>query len=186
MSGKRSLRLKKLSSAAGQSVTLTGLTELNAQIVGLFAIAERFVSNSVVTELMPQFSAEGQEFSRSTVASVWVSFRRALQANDAHEFLVAVVVVTGIIDEAITSGRFDNSVSFYSDAVATRAKLVNRVIELLSPELNANQVLADRLALWGRSLVGDALLSVVGVSTDSNLSLVAGHSRRMNALGLPA
>lgn len=76
---------------------------------------------------------------------------------------------------------------------------------IISQRIANNQVLADRLAMWGRRITGDSLLAVRrtlglrdGVSADDHrpgaeavlegvvAQLMANHSRRMNALGLAA
>lgn len=76
---------------------------------------------------------------------------------------------------------------------------------IIAERLRGNQVLADRLAMWGRRITGDALLASrralgipVGTTADAvrdgaeaviesvNARLMAEHSRRMNALGLAA
>ena len=69
----------------------------------------------------------------------------------------------------------------------------------LRAAIAADPVLADRLALWGRSLVGDTLLLERSALRASDArdgtgedvepvftELIAGHTRRMDALGLTA
>jgi len=70
----------------------------------------------------------------------------------------------------------------------------------LSAAIEADPTLADRLALWGRALVGDTLLIARSALRASEApgtagadevepvftELIADHTRRMDALGLTA
>ena len=71
--------------------------------------------------------------------------------------------------------------------------------ELLAAEIATDPKLANRLALWGRRLVGDTLLvsrAVLGLSEHREFiasevepvftELIADHIRRMDRLGLTA
>jgi hypothetical protein len=133
-------------------------------------------------------------------------FRAAIARADWYELLLTIHVTTGMLDDffARLAAGLPNEL-----AGRVRAILVERGAE----ERGAEQVLrreleraiaeqpglADRLALWGRSLVGDALLvarsalraaeppgrgddDVEPVFTE----LIAEHTRRMDALGLTA
>ena len=73
------------------------------------------------------------------------------------------------------------------------------ILEVLRGQIEADPVLASRLAMWGRRLVGDTLLvarSALHLSgnraTDEEriepifTELIAAHTRRMDALGLTA
>ncbi|WP_254431496.1 ferritin-like fold-containing protein [Agromyces sp. Marseille-P2726] len=128
-------------------------------------------------------------------------FRQVSAGGDWYELLLGIHVTAGMLD------------SYFSRlAEGLPAELGARVRAILDEEgaavvleselrsaLDADPELADRLALWGRSLVGDTLLiarsalrasespvrdgeQVEPVFTD----LIADHTRRMDALGLTA
>lgn len=128
-------------------------------------------------------------------------FRRMTAGADWYELLLGIHVTTGMLD------------SFFSRlADGLPVELGARVRAILDEEgatvvleselkaaIQAHPGLADRLALWGRSLVGDTLLIARSALRASDASaragqrvepvfteLIADHTRRMDALGLTA
>lgn len=128
-------------------------------------------------------------------------FRQATAGADWYELLLGIHLTAGILD------------SFFSRlAEGLPADLGARVRAILDEEgaavvleselrsaIQDQPKLADRLALWGRSLVGDTFLIARSALRGSDASvrtgeqvepvfteLIADHTRRMDALGLTA
>ncbi|HLP23603.1 MAG TPA: ferritin-like fold-containing protein [Microbacteriaceae bacterium] len=125
------------------------------------------------------------------------AFKATTTGNDWWELLVSSYVTAGILDDF-----------FIGLAAGLPAPYAAEVAEILSVP-GANDVLRDivaggierepqlahRLALWARRLVGDTLLvarSALAGEKDFDhvepvfTELIAGHSRRLDALGLTA
>jgi len=131
-------------------------------------------------------------------ADQWLSrVQRISDLDDECERLLGVYVVQGIIDDAL----LECAVAMPGDSGArTREALtVSAASVVIEAELRA--VLAEhperknRCALWGRSLVGDALLIVRSLRSavsapDAPVQgfthVITRHSQRMDALGLTA
>ncbi|GAA1833898.1 ferritin-like fold-containing protein [Agromyces salentinus] len=124
----------------------------------------------------------------------------AWSEGDWYELLLAIHVTSGMLD-----GYFASLANGLPTDVARRVRgILDRggaglVLEgELAAAIAAEPGLADRLALWGRSLVGDTLLiarSALHASDARGLDekvepifteLIADHTRRMDALGLTA
>ncbi|QTX04275.1 ferritin-like fold-containing protein [Agromyces archimandritae] len=135
-------------------------------------------------------------------ADATLEFREQIQGADWWELLLGIHIASGMLDDY-----------FSHLAQALPRELRERVTELLAPDPRAAGVLeaeiergirevpglGDRLALWGRSIVGDTLLvarsalrgSESGAGPGSGVEpvfteLIAEHTRRMDALGLTA
>ncbi len=124
-----------------------------------------------------------------------------IETGDWIEMVLNVYLVSGIFD-----AFFAELADGVKDSYAKEAKEVlagdtgrDQVAELLSATIASDATVGDRLALWGRRLVGDSLLiarSALVLSdnpTDDNQKiepvfseLIATHIRRMDALGLTA
>jgi hypothetical protein len=128
-------------------------------------------------------------------------YRAAIAEADWHELLLAIHVTTGMLDEFYLrlsaglpheiAGRVAAILDDRSGADVLRRELERGIAE--------QPGLADRLALWGRSLVGDTLLvarSALRAAEPAGrrdedvepvfTELIAEHTRRMDALGLTA
>ncbi|WP_312855143.1 ferritin-like fold-containing protein [Agromyces agglutinans] len=128
-------------------------------------------------------------------------FREASVGADWYELLLGIYVTTGMLD-----GFFARLSEGLPNELADRVRRIlaeEGASQVLRHELEraiAEQPgLADRLALWGRSLVGDTLLvarSALRAAEPSGridedvepvfTELIADHTRRMDALGLTA
>lgn len=128
-------------------------------------------------------------------------FRQASAGADWYEQLLGIHVTSGMLDDY-----------FSRLAAGLPADLGGRVRAILAEEgaaavlysellaaIGAHPGLSDRLALWGRSLVGDTLLIARSALRASDAAdrlsgkvepvfteLIAAHTRRMDALGLTA
>ena len=128
-------------------------------------------------------------------------FRQASAGADWYEQLLGIHVTSGMLDDY-----------FSRLAAGLPADLGGRVRAILAEEgaaavlysellaaIAAHPGLSDRLALWGRSLVGDTLLIARSALRASDAAdrlngkvepvfteLIAAHTRRMDALGLTA
>ncbi|GAA1791421.1 ferritin-like fold-containing protein [Agromyces lapidis] len=121
---------------------------------------------------------------------------------DWHELLLGVHVTSGMLDD-----YFSRLAAGLPTGLSTRVRGIlagGGIGEVLDAELRAaiaaEPGLADRLALWGRSIVGDTLLiarSALRASDSADRTagdrvepvfteLIAEHTRRMDALGLTA
>lgn len=130
-------------------------------------------------------------------------FRQASAGADWYELLLGIHVTAGMLDD-----YFSRLAAGLPGELATRVRAILAEDEasagVLHDELfaaieaEAEPGLADRLALWGRSLVGDTLLIARSAlrASDSRdrgadvepvfTELIAAHTRRMDALGLTA
>ncbi|WP_240665772.1 ferritin-like fold-containing protein [Agromyces sp. LHK192] len=128
-------------------------------------------------------------------------FRETSSGADWYELLLGIHVTTGILD-----GFFGRLAEGLPRDLGDRVRGIlaeEGAGDVLRRELErgiAEQPgLADRLALWGRSLVGDALLIARSALRGSGpgapgqeeiepvfTELIADHTRRMDALGLTA
>lgn len=131
-------------------------------------------------------------------------FSRAIEGADWYEQLLAIHVVSGLLEDffvAIAPGLPDDD----QDAMlrALRGESAHsHLVKLLRRAIDATPRLSDRLAVWGRRLVGDALLQMYlavngpdetgrAVPSQPRLEpafndIVASHTRRMDELGLTA
>lgn len=127
------------------------------------------------------------------------NFARVTAGADWHEMLVSSYVTAGLLD--------DFSKTLASNLQGDAASRISALLAgddghiLIASELSAaiaqNPVIAHRLAMWGRRLVGDTLLVArSALNTNSHpdearlepifSELIAAHTRRMDALGLTA
>lgn len=131
-------------------------------------------------------------------------FARAIEGADWYEQLLALHVVSGLLEDffvAIVPGLPEED----RDAMlrALRGESTHpQLVRLLRLAIEGTPRLSDRLAVWGRRLVGDALLQMylavngpdqTGRAMPSQQRLepafndiVASHTRRMDELGLTA
>lgn len=115
-----------------------------------------------------------------------------LAASILHDFYVEVLDAHGSAADALRP-------------MVAHDDVQSELHAIIAERLRGNQVLADRLAMWGRRITGDSLLAgrralgiPAGTCADTvregaeavidevNARLMAEHSRRMNALGLAA
>lgn len=128
-------------------------------------------------------------------------FRQASAGADWYELLLGIHVTSGMLD-----GYFSRLSAGLPSELGARVRSILHeggsaiVLETeLRSAIEAQPGLADRLALWGRSLVGDTLLiarSALRASDSADrwsaqvepvfTELIADHTRRMDALGLTA
>lgn len=131
-------------------------------------------------------------------------FSRAIEGADWYEQLLAIHVVSGLLEDffvAIVPGLPEDD----QDAMlrALRGERAHpHLVKILLQAIEGTPRLSDRLAVWGRRLVGDALLQMylavngpdsTGRAVPSHTRLepafndiVASHTRRMDELGLTA
>lgn len=124
-----------------------------------------------------------------------------IAADDWHQHVLSVYLVSGLFDGFFASLAGGIKDGFASEAIEILNDNTGRdhLRALLAGEIESMPGLADRLALWGRRLVGDTLLVARGVLTLSEhrtykanemepvfTELIADHIRRMDGLGLTA
>lgn len=124
-----------------------------------------------------------------------------IASSDWHQHVLSVYLVSGLFD-----GFFASLAKGINDPFAAKAiEILNdgfyrdHLRDLLASEIATNPGLSDKLALWGRRLVGDTLIvarSVLLLSEHRTYvasevepvftELIADHIRRMDGLGLTA
>lgn len=124
-----------------------------------------------------------------------------ISAEDWHQHVLSVYLVSGLFDgffasiaEGISDGFTKTAIEILKDNSARE-----HLRQLLAAEIQRNEGLSDRLAMWGRRLVGDTLLVARGVLLLSEhrtyvatevepvfTGLIGDHIRRMDGLGLTA
>lgn len=120
---------------------------------------------------------------------------------DWHQHVLSIYLVGGLFDGFFAELARGIKDPFRSEAIEVlRDDAVRHELrELLAAEIAADPPLANRLALWGRRLVGDTLLvsrEVLALSERRTFvashvepiltELISDHSRRMDDLGLTA
>ncbi|WP_234659367.1 ferritin-like fold-containing protein [Agromyces marinus] len=126
-------------------------------------------------------------------------FRQATSGADWYELLLGIHITSGMLDD-----YFVRLAEGLPHELRGRIRAIlggPRSSEVIEQELvravEADHTLDDRLALWGRSLVGDTLLiarSAIRSGSGGHAAdvepvfteLIAEHTRRMDALGLTA
>jgi hypothetical protein len=131
-------------------------------------------------------------------------FSKLIEGADWYEELLTIHVVSGLLEDffvAIVPGLPEDD----QDAMlrALRGESAHpQLVKLLQSAIRLTPRLSDRLAVWGRRLVGDALLQMYlavngpddagrAVPSQPRLEpafndIVASHTRRMDELGLTA
>ena len=132
------------------------------------------------------------------------SFADAIEGADWYERLLALHVASGLLVDffvAIAPGLPDDDQDVMLRAL--RGETTHpHLVGLLQRAIEATPRLSDRLAVWGRRIVGDALLQMYlavngpddagrAVPSQPRLEpafndIVASHTRRMDELGLTA
>lgn len=128
------------------------------------------------------------------------AFRRRTRGADWHETVVTSYITAGMLTDffiALADGLAPAPRERIQKVLSEDPSHI--IVEQLRSAIDAEPVLASRLALWGRRLVGDILLvarsslAVPGqVAPDEArlepvfTELIAAHTRRMDVLGLTA
>jgi hypothetical protein len=128
-------------------------------------------------------------------------FRQATSGADWTELLLGIHITSGMLDDyfARLSEGLPAELGARVRAILGEQGAADVVVRELEQAVAADPLLADRLALWGRSLVGDTLLiahsalrasestGTLGADVEPVFTeLIAAHTRRMDALGLTA
>jgi len=128
-------------------------------------------------------------------------FKELTQGNDWLETLVSVYITGGFLDDF-----FQRIVGGLPRALAARVQALIEpdreaaiIVQQLQAAIDRQPAIASRLALFGRRLLGDALLlarnAIAGSGDKAHdearmepvfTDLIAAHSRRMDALGFTA
>ncbi|MCH1882625.1 ferritin-like fold-containing protein [Agrococcus sp. ARC_14] len=174
-----------------ERVALTDVVRIHASRAGAF---RRILESEHV-----ETDAAMRPFIESTQ-----EFARAMDGADWYEQLLAIHVVSGLLEDffvAIVPGLPEDD----QDAMlrALRGESAHpHLVTLLRDAIDGTPRLSDRMAVWGRRLVGDALLQMYlavngpdergrAVPSQKRLEpafndIVASHTRRMDELGLTA
>jgi len=124
-----------------------------------------------------------------------------IDTPDWHQHVLSIYLVGGLFDGFFAELARGVNDPFRHEAISVLTDHSGRdeLRELLAREIAVDPPLANRLALWGRRLVGDTLLvsrEVLSLSENRDFAasnvepifteLIADHSRRMDELGLTA
>ena len=124
-----------------------------------------------------------------------------IDTPDWHQHVLSIYLVGGLFDGFFAELAQGIDDGFKGEAIEILLEHTGRddLHELLASELAVDPQLPNRLALWGRRLVGDTLLvsrEVLSLSEGRTFvashvepiftELIADHSRRMDDLGLTA
>ena len=124
-----------------------------------------------------------------------------IEPSDWVELVLNVYLVAGLFDAFFSELAAGVRDAYASEAQAVLMSTTGRegVAELLAEQIAADSEVGDRLALWGRRIVGDSLLvarSALILSENKARDeeqiepvfseLIATHIRRMDNLGLTA
>ena len=124
-----------------------------------------------------------------------------IEVPDWHQHVLSIYLVGGLFDDFFASLAGGLRDGYRSELIAILSESEGRdgLRDLLAAEIASDPSLANRLALWGRRLVGDTLLISRHVLTLSDgrefvasevepvfTELIADHIRRMDGLGLTA
>lgn len=128
-------------------------------------------------------------------------FIARIDTPDWHQHVLSIYLVGGLFDDFFSELAQGISDKFAPEAIELLSDNRSRdeLKDLLATEIEANPVIAGKLALWGRRLVGDTLLvsrDVLQLSEGRTFvaslvepiftELIADHTRRMDTLGLTA
>ncbi|WP_413319224.1 ferritin-like fold-containing protein [Agrococcus sp. 1P02AA] len=180
-----------------QAPTLDARTEL-AEVVRMHASRA-----SAFARILEGEGVDPEEAIGPFVESIH-QFSRAIEGADWYEQLLAIHVASGLLEDffvAIVPGLPEQD----QDAMlrALRGESAHpHLVRLLRQAIDATPRLSDRMAVWGRRLVGDTLLQMYlavngldetgrAVPSQKRLEpafndIVASHTRRMDELGLTA
>jgi hypothetical protein len=128
-------------------------------------------------------------------------FREFTTGSDWYELLLGIHLTSGMLDDFFTrlAEGLPADLGGRVRGILDDRSAASVLAGLLQTAIVSEPGLADRLALWGRSIVGDTLLVAraaleaaepagrVGADVEPVFTLlIAEHTRRMDALGLTA
>jgi len=129
------------------------------------------------------------------------AYQRITEGNDWYESVTSCYLTSGFLDDflvRLAAGLTGAAGARISDILSSDTGEAVIAGELLSA-IEKNPLLAARLAMWGRRLVGDTMLIARWALRPSDnhdsdeariepvfTELIAAHTRRMDALGLTA
>ncbi|MGX5695940.1 ferritin-like fold-containing protein [Agromyces soli] len=128
-------------------------------------------------------------------------FREFTTGADWYELLLGLHLTSGMLDDFFVrlADGLPSELRTRAQGILDDRSAAPVLVALLQAAITAEPDLADRLALWGRSIVGDTLLVAraaleaaepegrVGADVEPVFTLlIAEHTRRMDALGLTA
>ncbi|MBB4070737.1 hypothetical protein EII31_00575 [Leucobacter sp. OH2974_COT-288] len=124
-----------------------------------------------------------------------------IQVDDWHQHVLTVLLVGGMLEDFMASLASGLKDSFRKEAAEILSDHSSQqdLHVLLAAEIMADPRVADKLALWGRRLVGDTLLlaqDILKLSENRQFvweemepiftEITSDHMRRMDSLGLTA
>ncbi|MFT4124446.1 MAG: ferritin-like fold-containing protein [Microbacteriaceae bacterium] len=134
-------------------------------------------------------------------APVVEGFQRRVRGDDWAESLLACYLTAGFLDDFFVrlAGGLPREIADAASAALGADSGHDILRDRLRALIASRERLGSRLALWGRRLVGDTMLVArAGLATGTDRArdeeriepvfseMIAGHSRRMDGLGLTA
>lgn len=195
------LQLSLLDSAARAVATAPSLESrvalapivrmVSARVSGLVELLAEHGGDPVAA--MRPFSVQTDDFHRMTMGEGW------------HELVLSLHVTAGLLGDFFVAfaGGLPPADRDRVRLILTAEQGHGLLVAELQRAIDENPRLASRLALWGRSLVGDTLLQMYAAVAEAIgeaaargpqgdrlepvfTEIVANHTRRMDALGLTA
>lgn len=185
---------ENLSRVVSTAPTTTAKVELSAATAPLIQAHRGFVDELTGRRLDP--AAEMEPF-RLMIDE----FQRRTRGADWFENLVTCYLTTGFLVDfflGLAEGLPDDVAAHVAElgVTADLDSIDDVLADRIRHEIDVNPRLASRLAMWGRRLLGDTLLVARAafvephhVEADHRVEpvfteLIAGHTRRMSAVGL--
>lgn len=184
--------------AATQGVT--GASTLEAKEVLAEVAGDALQKHHSFTAEIARRNHEPHRVMRPFAPSIERYLRR-ISVPDWHQHVLAIWLVGGLFDEFFADLAEGINDKYKTEAAAILRENTGRIRlqELLAKEIQQHPELADRLALWGRRLVGDTLLlarEVLRLSEHQSFDaekmepvfteLTSAHMQRMDSLHLTA
>jgi tRNA-(MS[2]IO[6]A)-hydroxylase (MiaE)-like len=182
------------SRAAAAYAALVEIERLAALLASAPALTDRMALAEVIAQrharfrgVLDRLAARDPQQQLTSAAPALDDARRRVEPGDWWEGLAAVALFAPLTDELFTVLISDGiDVGVPEDAAADAAALW--AAERLRPAIDTDPVLAARMALWGRRLVGEAIVlaRVFGGERYRELAdrLAVRHDSRLDELGL--
>jgi hypothetical protein len=182
------------SRAAAAYAALVEIERLAALLASAPALTDRMALAEVIAQrharfrgVLDRFAARDPQQQLASAAPALDDARRRVEPGDWWEGLAAVALFAPLTDELFTALTSDGvDVGGPEDTAPDAAVLW--AAERLRPAIDADPVLAARMALWGRRLAGEAIVlaRVFGGERYRELAdrLAVRHDSRLDELGL--
>lgn len=194
------IRAIQLGTATGIAANLISADALEAKSTIAAVLRKRLKAHKAVSNItLPKRVTVSEEDVETAYSKISNIFQLA-NSKSNREGLLGTYIVGGLLDD-LAAVMVENTVSSSELIVdALPASLgIDKYHAVIAAAIEADPKVAHILALWGRRLLGDALLVVrgalegatEGIDFEAEIApliaeLISSHTRRMYALGLTA